>query len=220
MVVVFVSSVVLRDRRTKLRDMTRDDEWVPALSAGGAAGEAAQRELRVVLVRGLRRALASHHVPDDLCEDLAQEALVRIRERLATFRGESRFTTWALSIALRIAFDELRHKRWTDVSFEALAGDARWPLFSEAADDASLEKALMRERVVSALREVIEHQLTDKQRSVLVAELDGMPHAEIAHGLGMTRNALYKLSHDARKRLRFHLEAAGIAAAEVLWVFE
>ena len=197
-----------------------NDEWVRALADDGPAGEEAQRDLRLVLVRGLRRILASRGFTEDLCEDFAQETLLRIRERLAAFRGESRFTTWALSIATRVAFDELRHKRWKDVSFEAATADARGPLAFEPRSDASPEKGLLRERVLAALRDVIENKLTDKQRRVLIAELNGMPHAEMADALGMSRNALYKLSHDARKRVKFHLESAGLSDVEVLWVFE
>ncbi len=204
-------------RRKPPRD---NDAWVRALSEGGPAAEAAQRELRVVLVGGLRRILSARGISEDLCEDFAQEALLRIRDKLAAFRGESRFVTWALSIATRIAFDELRHRRWKDVSFEAVSAEARAPLAFEPRTDPAEEKNLVRERVLSELRDAIENKLTEKQRAVLIAELKGMPQAEIASALGMNRNALYKLSHDARKRVKFHLEAAGISTAEVLWVFE
>jgi RNA polymerase sigma factor (sigma-70 family) len=225
-----------RGGRGKLGDVTSDeaagfgdgvsaprdnDAWVRALSNDGLAGEAAQRDLRRVLVRGLRRMLAHRGVADDLCEDVAQEALLRIRARLSTYRGASRFTTWALSIATRVAFDELRHRRWKDVSFESLtAADARAPLALESRADASPDKRLARERVLAALRAVIDGALTDKQRAVLVAELNGMPHAEIARALGMTRNAVYKLGHDARKRVKLHLETSGFSEVDVLWVFE
>jgi RNA polymerase sigma factor (sigma-70 family) len=195
-----------------------NDEWVRAIADDGPAGEAARRDLRIVLVRGLRRILSSRGVAEDLSEDFAQEALVRICRQLAAFRGASRFTTWALSIAARIAFDELRHKRWKDVSFEALTADARRPLEFEPRTDATQEKGLVRERVLSELRDVIENKLTDRQRAVLIAELNEMPHAEIAGALRMNRNALYKLSHDARKRVKLHLEAAGFSAVDVLWV--
>lgn len=197
-----------------------NDEWVRALADDGPVGEAAQRDLRILLVRGLRHILAPRGLGEDLCEDLAQESLLRIRERLAAFRGESRFTTWALSIATRLAFDELRHKRWKDVSFEAATADALVPLAFEPGSDAPQEKAVLRERVLAELRNVIEKKLTDKQRRVLNAELNAMPHAEIADALGMNRNALYKLSHDARKRVKFHLASAGLSEVEVLWVFE
>jgi RNA polymerase sigma-70 factor (ECF subfamily) len=212
-----VSSGTTEDLARPPRD---NDEWVRSLAADGPTGESAQRDLRRVLVSGLRRILASRGLAEDLCEDFAQEALLRIRERLAAFRGESRFTTWALSIATRLAFDELRHKRWKDVSFEAATADARGPLAFEPRVDASQEKVLVREGVLAELRDVIENKLTDKQRRVLVAELNGMPHAEIAEALGMNRNALYKLSHDARKRVKFHLESVGLSEVEVLRVFE
>jgi RNA polymerase sigma-70 factor (ECF subfamily) len=197
-----------------------NDAWVRALADDGTDGEAAQRDLRALLVRGLRRMLAQRSVADDLCEDLAHEALLRIRARLSTFRGASRFTTWALSIATRVAFDELRHHRWKDISLEALmAADTRAPTF-EAPGEAPPDKRLARERLLATLQAVIDHALTDKQRAVLVAELDGIPHGEIARALGMSRNGVYKLGHDARKRVKLHLETAGLSETDVSWAFE
>jgi RNA polymerase sigma-70 factor (ECF subfamily) len=204
-----------------IEERSRDNvEWVRALGEGGADGDAAQRDLRLFIVRGLRRILSSRGAAEDLSEDFAQETLMRVRERLGEFRGESRFTTWVLSIAMRLVFDELRHRRWKDVSFEAVTAAARGPVAFEPCVDASQEKRVVRERVLAELREVLEKKLTARQRSVLVAELNGMPHAEIAARLGMKRNALYKLSHDARKRVKAQLEAAGVSGADVLWVFE
>ncbi len=197
-----------------------NDQWVVAMAIDGPEGDGARRELRALLVGGLRRVLASRGIGDDVCEDFAQDALVRVRARLDTFRGDSRFTTWAMSIATRLAFDELRHKRWKDVSFEALTQDAKGPVTFEPRAEASQERGLERERVLHVLAEVLEHGLTDKQRAVLSAELQGMPQAEIAVQLGMNRNALYKLAHDARKRVKARLEEAGLSAADVLPVFE
>jgi RNA polymerase sigma-70 factor (ECF subfamily) len=197
-----------------------NEEWVRALEADGPDGDPARRDLRLLFVRSMRRVLASRGVGEDLGEDFAQEALLRVRERLSSFRGESRFTTWAVAIATRIAFDELRHKRWKDVSFDAIATEARDPVAFEPITDAAPERGLVREKVLRALAEVIDQRLTDKQRAVLSAELRGMPQAEIAAQLGMNQNALYKLAHDARKRVKSHLQAAGIFEADVLWVFE
>ena len=50
--------------------------------------------------------------------------------------------------------------------------------------------------------EIIRSELTEKQRTALLAELKGMPQDEIAKHLGSNRNALYKLTHDARRRLK------------------
>jgi RNA polymerase sigma-70 factor (ECF subfamily) len=84
----------------------------------------------------------------------------------------------------------------------------------------SQERALQRERILAVLHEVIAHKLTDKQRAALLAELNGVPHAETAHTLGIERNALYKLNHDARRRVKLHLDAAGVSVDDVLWIFE
>ena len=209
------------DTVVQMRRAPRENaEWVRALADDGADGEAARRDLREVLVTGLTRVVTARGADEDLCEDFAQEALLRVRERLGGFRGESRFTTWALSIAMRIAFDDLRHKRWRDVSFDAMLEGARSPLVFEPRVEATQERSAVRERVLRALADVIAGKLTEKQRAVLVAELEGMPHAEIAERLGMKQNALYKLSHDARKSVKVHLEALGICEADVLWVFE
>jgi RNA polymerase sigma-70 factor (ECF subfamily) len=100
-----------------------NEEWIAALTSEAAQRAASERDLRAILVDGLRRAL-SQRVDDDLCQDFAQEAMMRVCAHIADFRGESRFTSWAIAIAVRVAFDELRHQRWKDVSFDALTQDA------------------------------------------------------------------------------------------------
>jgi RNA polymerase sigma factor (sigma-70 family) len=205
------------DAQAPARD---NDAWVRALADDGPGGEAARRDLRRILVAGLQRLLSSRGVAADLCEDFAQEALVRIRGHLPAFRGDSQFTTWALSIATRIAFDELRRKRWKDVPFEAASGSTNEQRPLELRADASQEKALLRERILSMLRDIIDHKLTHRQRAVLLDVLAGVPLAETTRALGIDRNTLYKLNHDARRRVKFHLDAAGVSAADVLWVFE
>jgi RNA polymerase sigma-70 factor (ECF subfamily) len=206
-------------------DVERSDaDWMQLLAEPGSP---AYRELRARLVTGLRPVMARRQVGDDLLEDFAQEAVLRIRDHLATFRGESRFLSWALSIAIRVAFTELRRARWRDVSWDALTADAGAPL--EPGPGAPLEpgagappqdRALARRRVLAALHAVIDGALTEKQQRVLVAELRGMPHSVIADHLGMNRNALYKLSHDARRKVKTALAQAGIGETDVLWAFE
>jgi RNA polymerase sigma-70 factor (ECF subfamily) len=206
---------------TKMPLSQRDNnEWQRALSLEGPEGDAARSDLRAILVASLRKMLASRRVAEDLAEDFAQEAVLRVCDRLPSFRGESRFTTWALCIATRIAFDELRHRRWKDVSLESLTATSQTPVAFELRTEASQEDATLRARVLGVLREVIDSKLTARQRGVLSAELEGVPHSEIATRLGVTRNALYKLGHDARRRVKAHFEAAGLSEAEVLCVFK
>jgi RNA polymerase sigma-70 factor (ECF subfamily) len=72
-----------------------------------------------------------------------------------------------------------------------------------------------REAILAAMHEVIRNGLTTRQREALLSELKGMPQDEIARYLGSNRNALYKLTHDARKRLKQGLEAAGFTAEDI-----
>ncbi len=63
--------------------------------------------------------------------------------------------------------------------------------------------------MLNKLKELIDSELTEKQWTALTAELGGMPLPQIADRLGSNANTLYKLLHDARKKLRHGLEAAG-----------
>lgn len=198
--------------------MDRTNEtWMAELSSGGVAEQRALEDLRRVLLGGLRAALRSNPAADDaLLEDAAQEALVRVLGRLDQFEGRARFTTWAMSIAIRVALSELRHRRFRDVSLEAfLASPASVVPAAAAIDEPDVE----RRALVRAMHHALEAGLTERQRTALVAELNGMPQDEIARHLGSNRNAIYKLTHDARKRLKRTLEAAGYGAEHVRSAF-
>ena len=68
--------------------------------------------------------------------------------------------------------------------------------------------------LLEAVREGIRSALTPRQRQVLVATvLEGVPIDVLAERLGSNRNALYKVLHDARRRLREHVAAAGFPEA-------
>jgi len=173
-------------------------------------------DLRDALLGGLRRALSHRARADDaFLDDVVQDSLVRTLERLPQFEGRSRFTTWAMAVAIRVAMSELRRRRWKDVSLdEVVAGGGLTPgraIVDEPGPDAQSE----REAILAAMHELIRNGLTTKQREALLAELRGMPQDEIARHLGSNRNAIYKLTHDARKRLKRGLEAAGFTAEDI-----
>ena len=196
-----------------------NEVWLQSLGGAGEAGEVAVADLRQVLRRGLRRALAGRAAADDgFLEDMTQEGVLKILGGLSTFRGDSRFTTWAITVAVRVAFTELRRARWRDVSLDRLVEDtpARVPPATPV-DDPSRDA---RQAVLAEMHRVLETGLTDRQRQALVAELRGMPQGEIATQMGLTRNALYKLTHDARQSLKRGLEAAGIDGDEVRATFD
>jgi RNA polymerase sigma-70 factor (ECF subfamily) len=197
-----------------------NDTWLAELRGAGSEQQAALAELRDALARSLRRAISGSAAADDaFVEDVVQDSLVRILDRLEQFQGRSRFLTWATAIAIRVAMSELRRRRWRDVSLDAVMADGDF-LPATAADAAvETESALERKAILDAMHNLIQYDLSDKQRVALVAELKGMPQDEIARQLGSNRNAIYKLTHDARKRLKRGLEAAGYAAADIQAAF-
>ena len=68
------------------------------------------------------------------------------------------------------------------------------------------------ERLLDKLQEAIAEVLTPHQRRVLVAlALNGVPIDVLAERLNTNRNALYKTLHDARRKLRDHLEELGLS---------
>lgn len=148
----------------------------------------------------------------DLAEDFVQDTLLQIRAKLDQFEGRSKFTTWAGKIAVHQALGELRRARWRDFSLDGLVGESDWTpsfLVNETDPDAP-DRAAERAETMRVVAEVINEELSERQRAALVAlTVEGAPMDVVADRLGTNRNALYKLLHDARKRLRLRLEARG-----------
>src|SRR5829696_2696442 len=191
-----------------------NEEWLAELRGPDPADEALS-DLYDLLVRGLRAALGGR--ADANVEDFAQEALLRITTNLDSFRGESRFTTWAKKIAMNVALTELKRRRWRDVSLQDLL-DQRTKAARELADPGlTPEQETLQNTALARLGDIIDTELTERQREAIVAViLEGMPVSEVAKRMGTNQNALYKLLHDARKRLKSRLEAAGLPPQEVL----
>jgi RNA polymerase sigma-70 factor (ECF subfamily) len=192
-------------------------EWLRSLRAGGPTRDEAVARLHALLLRGARfevarRRPALPHVRGDDLNDIALEAaddaLVSVLARLDSFRGASRFTTWAYKFALLEAAVKLRKRAWQ--GREIPLEPETWSLFSSAglAPDAALEQTELLAAVQSGINEV----LTPHQRRVLVAlALNGVPIDVLAERLSSTRGALYKTLHDARRKLRKHLQECGLS---------
>jgi len=197
----------------------RVNEAWPAALRGSQRNEAIA-DLRAILVRRLRVTLADR-MGDDidaLIEDVAQEALLQILRSLDSFRGESRFTTWAHTIAAHLARSELRRRRWRDVSLQHLLaqGDDR-PGAALLLAPCGPEQQIVRRSLLELVNRLLSEELTPRQRQALLAVTAGDVHLEdVAAQMGTNRNALYKLLHDARQRLRKRLHAEGLSPQEIL----
>jgi RNA polymerase sigma factor (sigma-70 family) len=161
-------------------------------------------------------------VDDSALEDFVQEALLKILAGLDSFRGESRFTTWAQKVAVHVALTELRRRHWRDVSLDEITGASNASFIPDTLADplAGPEQQAIQRMLLSTLRRIIATELTDKQRQALIAvRIHGMPLEEVARRMGTNRNALYKLLHDARQRLKKRMMAEGLSPQDVLAAF-
>jgi RNA polymerase sigma-70 factor, ECF subfamily len=200
-----------------------DDEsrgWIDALSDTGPAREAAVERLHALLLRAARfevarrqraAGLGDSDEADDLATHAANDALVAILSKLHSYRGDSRFTTWAYKFALLEAAVKLRRRPWQDREIP-LEADAWGELLEDrrVSPDGQAEAS----ELTRAVRDAIAEVLTPQQRSVLVAiTLNDVPIDVLAERRGTTRGALYKTLHDARRKLRARLAQHGLASA-------
>ncbi len=199
-----------------------DAEWCSQL--GGAFPDIALADLRGLLLRGLRFALASYRVTDNDLEDFVQDGLAKIMQELPSYRGEARFTTWAQKVCVRIALTELRRRRWQDVSLDDLVANTEMTDFTPAvltdssADPGNVAPAQM---MIATVQRIIAEELTERQRTAMMAIMQGgMPLQEVAERMGTNRNALYKLLHDGRQRLQRRMMKEGLTPQELLSMFD
>src|SRR5919112_5396500 len=193
-----------------------NDQWLVALR--GPTRDEALAELRIVLMRGLKAALGGQvSRVESSVEDFVQKALIKILDNLDSFRGECRFTTWAQTICVRTAFAEMRRSRWRDVSLDEVISQPEGNTATDPQDDP--ERVATQTMIMEKFRRFIDEELTDRQRTALLAALGGMPLEAVADRMNTNRNALYKLLHDARKRLRRRMSAEMLSPQDVLGAF-
>ena len=195
------------------------EEWHLDLNMEGIRGEEAVARLHGVLLRAARFEVFRRRgsLPqlsavelDELAQDAADDAAVSVLRRLDDFRGESSFRTWAYKFALLEASVKVRRRAWRNR--EVTLEPEQWESLAHAGpgpDDDAETAALL-----EAVRDGIRTALTPRQRQILVAVvLEGVPIDVLVERLGSNRNALYKMLHDARRRLRDHVAAAGFPEA-------
>lgn len=205
-----------------------NEQWLAELQVGHSRREIALADLRQRLIKGLGYALRDYLSPADpnydaLVEESVQEAMIKILDSLDTFQGRSRFTTWAQKIGVHTALTELRRKRWKDTSLDTLVQDEEGApashLMADPADNP--EQTALQADLLRRVQKVIAEDLTDRQRIAMVGtRIRNLPFEQVAQEMDIRPNALYKLLHDARLRLKKHLEAEGLTPEEILAAFD
>jgi RNA polymerase sigma-70 factor (ECF subfamily) len=178
----------------RANEVQPDDEKLVQLAREGdraAFSELVRRHQNEVFTVALRL------VGDrELAADVAQEAFVRSWRALSKFRGDARFSTWLHRITVNTAWthraraSRRRAERLDDLAVEPRAGGLTPERAGEISD--------VRPRIESALR-----ALPKGTRAVVVLkDIYGWSHPEIAEHLGITVPASKVRLHRGRKRLR------------------
>jgi RNA polymerase sigma-70 factor (ECF subfamily) len=210
-----------------------NEEWLYALNASGDIQEAAILDLRDLLLRATLY-FFSRNLDDfsgvnrdeilQRAEDCAQEALIAVLNHLSDFRGDSKFTTWAYKFAINIALMTSRRERWKGKSLDQLHFQHDSQLFEweRQSPGAGMvpDRFAIQDEICDILLNVIEHDLTEKQRYVvLMMVFNEVPMDEMVLRLNTNRNAIYKMLHDARRKLKSSLQAHGFEVGEMLALF-
>lgn len=154
-------------------------------AAMGALYEAHARRVYTVV----RRLVGDDH----LAEDVSQDAWIRAFQKLHLFRGEAAFGTWLHRLAVNAALNRLRSRgRRGRVELET----EREP---EEPDGPALDETVLNQRVLSQALD----RLPPGYRQVLVMhDVEGMKHEEIAGLLGVSVGTSKSQLHKARARMR------------------
>src|SRR3954463_421055 len=197
-------------------DRNESFDWVMALSGPTADREEAIADLYALLLRGARFEFARRRASltgvgraeeADLATQAADDALVAILAKLDTFRGASRFTTWAYKFVLFEAGVKARRRAWH--GREVTLDDQTWNTIVDAGSSA--HEVLEHAELMRAIRDAMSTSLTPRQRAVFSAlALNGVPIDVLAERLGTPRGGLYTPLHGARRQLRRTLADAGL----------
>lgn len=215
-----------------MSEQRTNEQWIADLTDSSDKQAEALEDLRTRLKRSILYYLSQERSDlrglslqelEQMADDLAQDATLRIIDNIKNFRGESLFTTWANRIAIRVAISDLRRARYKDFSLDDMTAEGDLPP-SKAVDNnlnPTPEESVERSDVLAKINKALEEALTERQYQAIAAiALKGIPMDIVAEQMGTNRNALYKLLHDARKKLRTYLEAQGLSMEYMLGLFE
>jgi RNA polymerase sigma-70 factor, ECF subfamily len=132
-------------------------------------------------------------------EDLTQEAFLQLFRKIATFRGESAFSTWLHRMAVNVVLMQLRKKGLPLVSLEeTMETEEESPKKEPGAEDVRLAGSIKRLQLEQAIGE-----LPPGYRMVfLLHDVEGYEHNEIAEMVGCSIGNSKSQLHKARMKLR------------------
>jgi RNA polymerase sigma-70 factor (ECF subfamily) len=194
---------------------TVSQAWIDGLRARGGGRIEKLTELHTLMTRTarlelVRRGYSSNGVDgndrDDLVEEIASDTLFAVINKLDSYRGATRFTTWAYGFMINTVSAKLVCRACRPLALTV--EDQAWERLADCLSTDPGRSAEVRD-VLRALRSGIDRALTERQRQVFIAvAFNDARIDDLAVQLGSNRSAVYRTLFDARRKLRAHLEAA------------
>jgi RNA polymerase sigma-70 factor (ECF subfamily) len=132
--------------------------------------------------------------------DMAQDAMLRAYQKLETFEGRARFSSWLFAVTRSTCLNavaKVRFDRDGEFDMEAVADGGSLP-------DAVVEAVEDRERMLDVIRRVLD---SEEQEAVVLRYFEQMSPDEITRIMGLTsKSGARGLLQRARRRLRSALE--------------
>jgi RNA polymerase sigma-70 factor (ECF subfamily) len=208
------------------------EAWLYALQQTGSEQAEALEELHDYLFRAVFLYLRDHRRDltylsrselRQMADDFAQDAVLAIQANLDSFNGRSKFTTWAYRFVINVAASELRRRYYRErLSWEEMTeretAAAQSIATSEYYDP---ETTADRRRFLNELLTIIRTELSERQRfAILAVHFEERSIQETAEHLDTSPNTVYKMLHDARKKIRAQLLARYVGPGDILALFE
>ena len=133
--------------------------------------------------------------------------MISILRKLDTFRGESRFTTWAYKFVIFEVSNKVARHFWVNAP-ERLDTE-QWERLPDQFGY-SPEEAARSAELFDTIRATVDRELTAHQREVFVEVIvNCVPADALCEKLGTNRNAIYKTIYDARRKIHSSLVSRG-----------
>lgn len=192
---------------------SESQEWLRLLRATGKERETGIARLHERLLGVAQHEVRRRHTSisgvelDDIAHQAASDAVLAVVAKVSTFRGESRFTTWAYKFVVLEVSNKIGRHYWRNPPVTLQPED--WDrLPARFGVDPSLHAEAI--ELSRAIRTAVETTLTERQRRLFVdVVLNGTPLDALVSKLGVNRNAIYKTIFEARRKIRVFLVANG-----------
>lgn len=169
----------------------------PSAPASFSSARPEWAELYAAHVQDVARWVTRLGGPSSDVEDLVQETFLVARQKLPSFRGEAKPSTWLFRICHNVVRGRRRRLAWR----RWLGGDAKETGGAEVDPGALPDEALARRRATAALYRALDRLKEPRRTTLILFELEGMSGEEISELTGVKLGTVWVHLHRARQEL-------------------